>query len=388
MRFPEVDTLKRQYDKWERIGQQQSAGHMLSAISSRSTNGAAFALSPLAVLRYGGHFLTRHLGGDTTAMRRFLIPLGLLWCAMLMQTVSLTAADNATPRELLQNAKTVVFLGDSITFAGQYVADIEAWMLAQNWPQTPKVINVGLPSETVSGLSEEGHADGKFPRPALTERLDRVLKVTQPNLVFACYGMNCGIYLPVSDERFLRYQQGIRELQQKVKAAGAQLILITPPTYDDQRKPLDFSYNAVLGEYSEWLLTLRGEGQRVIDLHGPMQAALQAERQTQPEFTYQPDAVHPNAAGQWLIARQILLAVGDDSVADLPTPEAMLTQLELPAGLLTLVRQRMAIQRDAYLSAAGHLRPGIQPGLPIEAAEVKAHELTIRIKELLPRPKL
>ena len=38
-----------------------------------------------------------------------------------------------------------------------------------------KVINCGLPSETVSGLSEPDHAGGKFPRPDLHERLGRVL---------------------------------------------------------------------------------------------------------------------------------------------------------------------------------------------------------------------
>lgn len=297
-------------------------------------------------------------------------------------------ADAATPLELFQQAKTVVFLGDSITFAGQYVADIETWMLAQKWSQRPRLINVGLPSETVSGLSEEGHAGGKFPRPVLSERLDRVLKVTQPDLVFACYGMNCGIYQPLSEERFQRYQQGIRELQQKVKAAGAQLILITPPVYDDQRKPLDHSYDAVLAHYGQWLLTLQKEGQLVIDLHGPMQAALVKRRQQQPDFTFQPDAVHPDSAGQWFVARQIIQALGDASLAEVATPEEMLKKYELPASLLPLVRQKMSTTRDAYLSASGHLRPGISPGLPLEEANVKIEELQTRIRELLPRPSL
>jgi hypothetical protein len=45
--------------------------------------------------------------------------------------------------------------------------------------QTPTVIDAGPPSETVSGLSEEGHAGGQFPRPDLVERLTRVLAVTK-----------------------------------------------------------------------------------------------------------------------------------------------------------------------------------------------------------------
>ena len=69
----------------------------------------------------------------------------------------------------------------------------------------------------MSGLSEAGHAGGKFPRPDIHERLDRVLATVKPDLVFACYGMNCGIYLPLDDKRFAAYQAGIRKLREKVE---------------------------------------------------------------------------------------------------------------------------------------------------------------------------
>ncbi len=114
--------------------------------------------------------------------------------------------------ELLRQARTIVFLGDSITFGGGYVAGFEAWLLTTGFRPLPLVVNVGLPSETVSGLSEEGHAGGEFPRPDLTERLDRVLRLAKPDLVFACYGMNCGIYEPLNEERFRRYREGIEKL--------------------------------------------------------------------------------------------------------------------------------------------------------------------------------
>ena len=101
----------------------------------------------------------------------------------------------------LTNAKTVLFLGDSITYDGRYVAAIETWLHTQPSSNERKVVNVGLPSETVSGLTEEGHAGGAFPRPVLRERLDRVLKHVQPDFIFACYGMNCGIYMPFDEQR-------------------------------------------------------------------------------------------------------------------------------------------------------------------------------------------
>ena len=100
-----------------------------------------------------------------------------------------------------ETAERIVFLGDSITAAGVYATYVDAWIAASGWPNPPRIIDCGLPSETVSGLSEEGHAGGQFPRPDLHERLDRVLRLTKPDLVIACYGINCGIYQPFDEGR-------------------------------------------------------------------------------------------------------------------------------------------------------------------------------------------
>ena len=106
-------------------------------------------------------------------------------------------------------AEIILFLGDSITYQGTYVTVIEAALITQYPDRNYRIINLGLGSETVSGLSEEGHAGGRFLRPDLHERLDRALKQAQPDLVIACYGMNDGIYLPLADDRFAAYQKGI-----------------------------------------------------------------------------------------------------------------------------------------------------------------------------------
>ena len=106
-------------------------------------------------------------------------------------------------------AQRVLFLGDSITHAGHYVALIEAQLRLQQVDPMPDIINLGLSSETCSGLSEEGHP---FPRPDVHERLDRALEQLKPDVVVACYGMNDGIYHPQSDERFAAYQDGVNRL--------------------------------------------------------------------------------------------------------------------------------------------------------------------------------
>src|SRR5437660_34552 len=135
-------------------------------------------------------------------------------------------------QQFLPGVHRILFLGDSITQSGQYVDDIETQLLLHFPDRKIEIINCGLSSETVSGLSEEGHAGGAFPRPDLHERLDRVLAKVKPDLVFACYGMNDGIYLPFSDDRFDKFKRGMIKLHEKVTAAGAKIIHLTPPVFD------------------------------------------------------------------------------------------------------------------------------------------------------------
>jgi hypothetical protein len=134
--------------------------------------------------------------------------------------MAVAASDDDDPQTLLQRSRRIVFLGDSITAAGQYVAYFDAWLISRREAQAPTVIDAGLPSETVSGLSEEGHAGGQFPRPDLAERLKWVLAITKPDLVIACYGINCAIYEPFDEERFQKYQEGIQRLKSQVESAG------------------------------------------------------------------------------------------------------------------------------------------------------------------------
>ncbi len=216
--------------------------------------------------------------------------------------------------------KRVLFLGDSITYAGQYVDYVEAAWRVRFPDSEVEFLDLGLPSETVSGLSEPGHAGGKFPRPDLHERLDRVLAQVKPDLVIACYGMNDGIYYPFSAERMTAHQKGILKLREKVQAAGAKIIHLTPPVFDSQpikEKTLPagrdvyeqpyVGYDEVLSKFSEWLLQQRSKGWEVYDVHGPMLTHLQARRQTKPEFILARDGVHADVNGHWLMAQALLL---------------------------------------------------------------------------------
>ena len=286
----------------------------------------------------------------------------------IIQHTRSSDSSNVERMNLLQNAKRILFLGNSITYAGEYISWFDTW-LSQELANPAVVINAGLPSETVSGLSEAGHAGGQFPRPDLAERLTRVLNATQPDLVFACYGINCGIYQPLSEQRFKRYQQGIEKLKHEVESFGAQLVLITPPCFDDQRAKKEYSYNEVLHKYSEWLVKQKDDDWIIIDLHGPMSHELLERRKSNPDFTFQPDAVHPNPEGHRFIAEKLIAWFGG------ALPDKSDTQIK------KLVTQRLKLRRDAYLAGAGHKRPGISAGLPIAQAEQEAEKITKHIQD-------
>lgn len=278
----------------------------------------------------------------------------------------------------LPNVKRILILGDSITHDGKYVEYLET-VLTVNTEKHYDILDLGLSSETVSGLSEEGHANGKFPRPYLHERLDRVLATTKPELIVACYGMNCGIYLPLDDARFQKYKDGIQYLRDKAKAVGATVIHITPPTFEPGPTKKTPYYNEVLGAYGKWLLGQRDKGWQVIDIHTPMEAYIKAKLKDDPKFMLAKDGIHPGEAGHWIMAQQILKYWG---VKHDFTLEDFTDNMGRMHALHDLVKKRLQTRSAAYLSAAGHKRPGVVAGLPLEKAEALAAELTQRIESM------
>jgi lysophospholipase L1-like esterase len=306
----------------------------------------------------------------------------------------------ATAAGIPEKVHRILFLGDSITYDGRYVAMVEAWLALRMPDRALEVINVGLPSETVSGLSEIGHAGGKFPRPDLHERLERLLKATKPDLVFACYGMNDGIYLPLAEDRFRKFQEGMQRLHESVVASGAQIVHLTPPVFDpvpikartsatgpteQDSRPYE-KYNEVLDRYSDWLLAQRPHGWEVVDLHGPINHYLAEQRRSNPNFNLAGDGVHPGDVGHWLMTKPILLYLGAAEAASAADPQAMVAGAADGAQLLKLTRQRMSLMRDAWLTSTGHKRPGMAKGEPLPQAQAKAQELTTKIKESVKRP--
>jgi lysophospholipase L1-like esterase len=308
-------------------------------------------------------------------------------CLLLMLFCLQVCAANKAVAQIPADVHRVLFLGNSITYAGGYVTDVEAWFVTHYPNRQIEFINAGLPSETVSGLSEEGHAGGAFPRPDLHERLARVLAQTKPDLVFACYGMNDGIYLPFDEGRFARFKEGVNWLHDTVVKTGAKIIHLTPPIFDELKGGHP-GYAAVLNKYSGWLLEQRKQqGWQVCDLHYPMKKYLEAHRKVDKAFgmdgfALAQDGVHPGETGHWLMAKQILLYLGEKSVKNVPTINAGVTVVAKGGDMLRLVAERQAMMKDAWLTATGHKRPGMNKGIPLVEAQAKAAAIGLQIKAL------
>ena len=274
----------------------------------------------------------------------------------------------------------VLFLGDSITHAGEYISILET--RARVAGKKVEYINLGLPSETCSGLSEPKHP---FPRPNVHERLSRALDKVKPDTVVVCYGMNDGIYYPLSDERFSAYRQGINLLISKIKASGARVVLCTPPAFDPlpMRKRgkllpagakeyawtnIYENYDKVMKAYADWILAQKERVSAVVDFHTPVNLELSRRRTKDLSYAMSNDGVHVNGDGHRVLAD----ALSNGKKHDAP----------LPKKLHALVIKRQKLMHDAWLSHVGHKRPGVKAGLPLAAAQSAAAKIDKQIAAL------
>lgn len=287
----------------------------------------------------------------------------------LLIVASLAISNLSASEKLLEGRKTILILGDSITQAGDFVTDFDAWLVKKYPDKRFTVINAGVASETVSGLSEENHAGGRFPRPDLHERLERVLEKAKPDLIIACYGMNCGIYKELNDERTTRFQEGNVKLRAAAKKHNAEIVHMTPPIFDNHGKE-GFDYDSVLSAYSAWLVKQRENGWHVVDLHSEMRKKVDAAKASDPTFTVQKDKVHPDGAGHWMMAQSLIAFFGDTTSAQLASPTELLDATKFAA-----VKQRMQLYQKAIHAETKPLRPGVPQGGTLESAATGAKAL-------------
>jgi lysophospholipase L1-like esterase len=286
---------------------------------------------------------------------------------------------------------TIVFLGDSITEAGGYVADVECWLLAQG--REARILNVGLSSESATDLLPAENADHVakfgFARPMLSARLRRTLELTKPDVLFVCYGMNDGHAMRGQPDALTRYGKALENLRDAALDAGVkEVVFLTPPIHDAGPDAVaDDPHERNLVVFSEWLVSKRQDGWKVVDIHGPMRRELDGMRKQNPQFRFQKDGVHPQEEGHWLMAREILSQYFGADLQGLRASPGLFQANGEP--IHRLVSQRLKILQSAYLLKIGHSRPGVpggpdsQSGPTIEEAGEKAKQTGIKIEKLI-----
>lgn len=298
----------------------------------------------------------------------------ILFIGLLVQSKG--QSDYKIPKK----TKKVLFLGNSITYSGLYVSQVETYLKLKYPKNKYEFLNLGLPSETVSQLSENNHADGRFPRPALQERLNRVLSQTKPDLVFASYGMNDGIYLPFNENRFQKYKDGIEWLHSEVEKIGAKIVHLTPPIYDDHKGQ---EYAEVLDIYSNWLISKKADNWQVADIHDAMKEFVQNKRLLDSTFTLAKDGIHPNETGHWIMAKALLIFLGEKEISQYSTANEVFVKFKNGLEIATLIEQKQTILKDSWLTTIGHKRPEMSKGLPLIKAKEKAKIIAAQLKKLL-----
>ncbi len=293
-------------------------------------------------------------------------------------------------KDLSSSVKRIVFLGDSITQGGDYVTDIECYLLSHGYQF--EIFSIGLSSESSTDLTateNAGHLSRHgFGHPFLSERLERTLSASKPDLLFSCYGMNdCGA-LPAGEEGLRRFQKAQEKIFEASKHFSIpNIVFCTPPVRDSFGDPEKFQASKNLEQYSEWLSQQSDRGWKVVEIFAPMKDYLSEKRLSDPKFKLAEDGVHPGREGHFLMAKCILEQYFE-------VPKLNQTQAEdffnrNGAPLRQLVHERKTMLTEAWLTKIGHTRPktpggpdGVK-GLELSAALLKAEEIKIKMTEML-----
>lgn len=238
-------------------------------------------------------------------MIRFIALATLLFAPCLRaESLAVTAPPFLQPKD----GDTVVFLGDSITHQCLYTQYIEDFFYTRYPDRRIRFHNAG-----VSG-DKAGDALARF---------EDDVAAFEPDFVTVLLGMNDGQYEPFSEETFSTYRDGMTEIADRINELGAQAIALSPTMFDHhqlalRKKDPEFrfgdreffgEYNSLMGYYSGWLRESASQRQMpFVNFWGALNDFTSAARLTEPDFTLVEDAIHPGAAGQFIMAFEILSA--------------------------------------------------------------------------------
>lgn len=233
-------------------------------------------------------------------------------------------ADSRAQQFALKDGDTVVFYGDSITAQRLYTRFVEDFVLTRYPNLHIHFFNAGVPGDQVSG----GYAG------TMEQRVQRDVQPFHPEMIPVMLGMNDGGWGEESPRIDAAFEKGYRELLHALHKAApnATLTLIRPTPYDEITHGTEFPhYSRVIDDLANDVTKLaeeeRAAGHKVLvaDFHTPMVTALRkAEMQSaQIAPLIVPDRIHPQEAGHWIMAAELMKAWHVDPVVSSLTLDAV-----------------------------------------------------------------
>jgi len=232
---------------------------------------------------------------------------------------SLALAENEKPEKkplLSPSHQRIVFLGDSITDGNTYPTLIKQALTDAGY--TPPIcINAGVGGDTAAGMKS---------------RLDITVLPYKPTLVTVSAGVNDALR-GVTNEN---YEADMKAIADKLKAAGASVILLTLSILEPADSPAStniLAYCAIL----QRLATTNNLA--IADVNRLMQ-----EARTAGQRLIEADGIHPNYEGQRVLARATLDAMGYKGV-----PLPAVAKAQLYPGVITRWTLRAAADQSPPL---------------------------------------
>ena len=222
----------------------------------------------------------------------------------------------------------VVFLGDSITHGGRYVADLQYFWSLRNPGRELTLVNCGIcGNRAADGIS-------RFAWDVVPERPNRVFILFGMNDVFSTnVAVRSQVWNPAATgtevlaarrEVVETYRRNLRTLIGKCREIGAAVTLLTPTPYDQYN--VQIGKPASVGANEPGLATLAAEVRALaaeehvefVEFHEVLTPILRAN----PHLKFLSDRVHPHGDGHLLMAALVFEAMGTGAEFDGATFDA------------------------------------------------------------------
>lgn len=223
----------------------------------------------------------------------------VLSCLLLFCLLDVVAAQ----QPILKKGDRLAIIGDSITEQKQYSKFMETYLLACHPELDIKCFQFGWGGERAPGFAN---------------RMENDLIPWHPDVITTCYGMNDGSYRAYDDNIGKAYEDGMRDIINRMKKEGVTVVVGSPGVVDSftwarDRADFDQVYNANLKKLGEIAKSLADENKFPhADVFGDMHQSMVAAKEKLGEQYHVAggDGVHPAANGHLIMAYAFLKALG------------------------------------------------------------------------------